>query len=123
MLFFLIPIIIVLTCVFLVRIFLLVVTIEGSSMSPLLEDGDRVLVLRYFPIRVLRRSEILVLDLSKAASIPAPKPTAVIKRLAGLPGNIVRLPASEVEQDVLYATMSILSEDGFYEMQVPANHI
>lgn len=102
--------------------FLYVVTIEGSSMNPTLKEGDRVLVLRRPPIRFLRKSQIVVLDLSKAAFLPAPKPKVVIKRLVGLPGDTVLLPISQVDQSVVFADIAILRDDGHYEFQVPPAH-
>jgi signal peptidase I len=106
----------------LVRIFLCIVTVEGASMSATLEPDDLVLILKHFPISFLKKEQIAVLDLSQADSIPAPKPTVVIKRLIGLPGDIVRIHNLQVEEGVPFIDMSILSEDGYYEMQIPPGH-
>lgn len=91
-------------------------------MSPTLRADDRVLVLRHLPIGFLRKSQIVVLDLSKAASIPAPKPTVVIKRLTGLPGDIVWLPISQVDETVIFADIATLRDNEYYEFQVPPAH-
>lgn len=106
----------------LVRILLCVVTVEGASMSPTLDSDDQVLILKNFPISFLKKEQIAVLDLSQADSIPAPKPTVVIKRLIGLSGDVVRIHNSHVEEGVPFIDMAILNPDGYYEMEIPPGH-
>src|SRR6266571_228509 len=45
---------------FIVRTALVVVTVQYTSMSPTLEDGDRVLVWRYWPARWLRKGQVVI---------------------------------------------------------------
>ena len=106
----------------LIQMFLCVVVVEGTSMYPILVSEDRVLILQHLPTSFLKKEQIAVLDLSKANSIPDPKPGVVIKRLIGLPGDVVRIHTSQIEEGSLFIDMSIFSEDGYYEMQIPIGH-
>ncbi len=78
------------------RALFFLVHVDGRSMSPALEDGDRVLALRYWPARWLRRGQIVVWSLPPGP-LPVPGLRAdgqiFIKRIAGLPGDTVILPA------------------------------
>ena len=91
-------------------------------MSPALEDGQQVLVLRHVPIWFLRKNKFVVFDLSRAENIPHPKPTIVIKRLIGLPKDTVRIHASHVDQGMPIFDMAALGEDGYYEIRIPPDH-
>src|SRR5215207_5486678 len=104
-----------------IRKFLSIVTVDGVSMMPTLVSGDRVLILRHIPTSLLRREQIAVFDLSKADSIPSPKPTIVIKRLLSLPGDVVRIHQSHLGEGVPFIEMSVLRDDDYYEMEIPAN--
>jgi signal peptidase I len=69
------------------RRLLLVVTVEGLSMTPTLRHGDRVLVLRHWPRYWLRKGHIVLI---RGAQTPdAIAPLTCIKRLTGLPGDTV----------------------------------
>jgi signal peptidase I len=115
-------IVLLLSCLLLVRLFLVIITVDGTSMIPTFYPGDRVLIFRRFPVRLLRKEQIAILDLSKADLIPDPKPVIVIKRLIGLQGDIIRIHTSQVNQGVPFINMSILSDDGYYQMRVPPKH-
>ncbi len=77
------------------------VRVEGDSMTPTLEDGQSVLVVRpAFPWNRLRRGDVVVL------TPPAPTPglpadTWFIKRLAGMPNEEIVLDGSRVYADDL----------------------
>lgn len=123
MLFFLITdIILVLVIVLLIKIFLRVVNVEGASMSPTFEEGQQVLILLHIPTKLLRRDQFAVFNLSWAETIPDPKPSIIIKRIVGLPNNIVRIQGSQIEQWMPFKAISTRCDDGFYELQVPLGH-
>lgn len=105
-----------------IRMFLCIVTVEGFSMLPTLVPGDQVLILRRYPHWLLRMGQIVVSDLSKADSIPSPKPTIVIKRLVGVPGSIVKFHNSQVDPCTLFAGVATLDGEGYFKMQIPHQH-
>lgn len=65
---------------------LLVVTVEGTSMSPTYTPGDRLLV-RRIPFDAVRRGEVVVLN-PPGATVPG-DPEYWVKRAAALPGDPV----------------------------------
>jgi signal peptidase I len=65
---------------------LLLVTVEGRSMTPTYAPGDRLLV-RRIPFSALRRGEAVVLR-SPGAELPG-EPRYLVKRAAALPGDPV----------------------------------
>ena len=87
------------------------VRVEGDSMTPTLEDGQSVLVVRpVFPWNRLQRGDVVVL------TPPAPTPgltegTWFIKRLAGMPDEEIVLEGGRVyADDVLLAELSAGAE-------------
>mgnify|MGYP005852872509 CR=1 FL=1 len=93
------------------RAFLFLVQVEGWSMSPTYLPGDRLLALRYFPRRWLRRSRIVVWKMPSEllmSSMSDAMPTQLyVKRIVGLPGDeviapVVRLPeAGEAAEEMV----------------------
>lgn len=71
-LFFVIPasclVLILLTVGILIRHYLVVVTVESESMTPTLQPGDRVLVVRHWPTTMLRKEQIVLVWSSRTAS-------------------------------------------------------
>jgi signal peptidase I len=78
-----------LVIMFLMRSILLVVTVENRSMMPTLEAGDRVLMVRHWPTRWLRKGHIVLIN--PGYGMPArPKCFATpfyIKRIVALGGE------------------------------------
>jgi signal peptidase I len=80
--------------VLLARAFFFIVRVEGRSMSPTLVDDDRLLALRLWPARWLRRQQIVV------TRYPETRPPHLldtfteqkyIKRVTGLPGDTITI--------------------------------
>lgn len=80
---------------------LVVVTVESTSMSPALNDGDRVLVLKNWPAEKLRRGQIVVVwpwNFTPDRRIPFGVAEPFIKRIVGLPGDTIVTTISELAQ-------------------------
>ncbi len=86
-----------LAAILLIRRCMVVCTVENVSMSPTLEPGDRVLVVRDWPDRWLRRGNIVLVWLSHTPSdrltLAEIKPH--IKRAVGIGGDTFTLPLDE----------------------------
>ena len=67
----------------LLRTTLMVVRVEHDSMSPALRHGDRVLVWRHWPARLLHKDHIVLVQ----SQHPAIDRSLYIKRVVGLPGD------------------------------------
>src|SRR5687768_12808233 len=78
----------------LARAFLVVVTVTTTSMQPTLVEGDRVLVVRHWPRRWLRRGQIVIVRPGPASEMGTP----LIKRIAGLPGDSFVTYADQADQ-------------------------
>ena len=111
--------------VFLVRISLVVVTVESQSMSPTLEHGDRVLVWRYWPAKWLQKYYIVLVWPSEHRN--GPKPFGVIpfiKRVVGLPGDVITTHIDELnnlqKQKTLVQAMH--DDNGTRVWYVPKDH-
>lgn len=70
-------------------IFLLVATVDGVSMQPALNPGDKLLILRRWPVRWLRKGQIVVFTpcIGQAAKHNAKKGRKSVKRIIALPGD------------------------------------
>ena len=105
-----------------VRKFACLVDVRGTSMKPTLDEGDRILVVRHIPRMLIRKHHVAVFDLRRAGSLPDLKPTVVIKRIVGLPGDIVQFGSSEFDPTTPAAKLFSLSQDGLWEIEVPPEH-
>lgn len=79
--------------VVLTRAVFFVVDVQGQSMTPALTDGERVLVLRIWPARCLRRGQIAITTYTDTPWLQQ-HPNVVgaqkyIKRVTGLVGDVV----------------------------------
>ncbi len=65
----------------------LVVTVEGFSMAPYLMDGDRVLAVRYCPLKMIKRGTIVVFE--AWSELTHNDHSFLIKRVIGLPRDVL----------------------------------
>lgn len=89
---FICPLISILAFCLLTRILFFLVSVDGQSMCPALNDGDRVLAFRHWPARWLRKGQIVVLRFKPTQWYPvhhSDDTKLFIKRVVGLPGDIV----------------------------------
>lgn len=97
---------------FLLRHRCVLLDVSGSSMTPTYRDGDRLLALKV-PARLVRRGAVVAIRMRPAGgaagdvtegqdALPGgPLPTAVIKRVAALPGD--RTPGRPSSTDLVPA--------------------
>lgn len=93
------PLYFLLSCLFgvgllvvLARLLLFIVEVQGQSMTPTLLPGDRVLALRFWPGRRLRRGQIVVTHYLDTRPMRQPDDLSeqkYIKRVTGLPGDTI----------------------------------
>lgn len=93
-----------------VRFFLLVVTVRGQSMFPTLSPNDRLLVLRYWPNKWLRKNQLVVGDLRRVFNpdhksddisfLNLDQTDKFIKRVIGLPGDNVEIHISDIDKEI-----------------------
>jgi signal peptidase I len=82
----------VLFCFFLVTFVVQAFRVQGTSMLPLLEDGERIIVNKLvYRFRPIERSDVVVFWYPRDPSV------SFIKRVVGLPGDVV-----EIRQGRLY---------------------
>lgn len=125
-------------CTFvLIRFFLVVTTVQGESMSPTLLPNDRLLVLRHWPSTWLRKGQIVVGDLRRVLDIsdntdinftlsiseynrmPSEK---FVKRLVGLPGDVVSIHISELHEKLQVTLQSKSDANGVLVWHIPPGH-
>lgn len=74
----------------LARFALLIVRVDGTSMEPTYESGERVLAVRRWLSPGLRRDSVVVLRHPPHVPVAGPegtRPPLLVKRLVGLPGD------------------------------------
>jgi signal peptidase I len=104
-----------------IRATLLVIVVEGTSMSPTFEPGERVLALRYWPRRWLRRGQIAIVApfLNRPADF---EQDLYIKRIAGLPGDTLVTTLDELEEALRPAFAAFHDADGRRAWPIPPGH-
>jgi signal peptidase I len=79
--------------VLLLHYILLEVTVENRSMAPALEAGDRVLMIRHWPTRWLRKGQIVLIEPGRGVAAEATffAATLYIKRIVALGGETLTI--------------------------------
>lgn len=119
------------TGAFFIRQLLGIVNVSGSSMAPVLEDGDRLLVWRCSLMRRLPKNRIVVVDASKiptASSEDHPTPRQrfpkefFVKRVIGLPMEAVIIQPSMLNRQTPVHHSAVRDSKGNLIWHIPSNH-
>lgn len=111
------------------RRLLIVVTIFGQSLSPALQHGDRVLVIRGLASRKLRRGDVVLIHPRRGRSSGRPEAGAgpdgrsFVKRVAGLPGDTLRTRLDELEPQERARQLPFHDGEGRRTWHVPPGHV
>ncbi len=105
--------------------------IPSESMAPTLESGDRVIVnkLSYTIAGDVGRGDVVVFDNpERSASDPASVPELLIKRVVGLPGDVVSeregmLYVNDVPVDEAYLAAGTITNNLPESIVVPAGYV
>lgn len=113
--------------ILLARVFLFLVSVQGQSMYPALEHGDRVLTLHHWPVRWLRKGQIVVAEFGALQwhpdhHHPANKENRYIKRIVGLPGDTVVVHPSELAETLSSRQQSRYHEQGCRIWRIAPGH-
>lgn len=109
-----------------VRRGLLVVTVQQGSMFPALQNGDRVLVVRHWPRRWLRKGQIVIVWPSHVMSPYPGDPdsgTPFIKRVVGLSGDRIISSIEELHDLLRPIYMARYDSEGKRTWDIPLGHI
>lgn len=110
----------------LTRTLFFLVQVEGWSMYPTYNHGDRLLALRYWPRSWLRQSQIVVWKLSVTLPwVTDPKligPELYVKRIIGLPGDEVVAPIAKPRDPLSQTKIPIQETQELQKWYVPAGH-
>lgn len=109
------------------RFGLLVVTIEGQSMYPTLNSGERVLAMRRWPVRWLRKGQIVLVDPWRASNparrryFQTEKP--FIKRIAAVTGENIVTSITDLYDVLRPAQLPFHDEAGKRVWHIPPGSI
>jgi signal peptidase I len=131
---FLFTIIICTLCLFLYCILFLLhksmclVTVIGTSMTPLLTHGDRVLVFHWYPTRRLRNGQVVVLTMSrnKYYKRDSGRSTWYVKRIVAMGGETYTqetAPYPDAKFDELTRNKAQIDDAGRWHWHIPPGHV
>lgn len=106
---------------------LCIVRVEGPSMMPTLSSGDRLLVLRLWPARWLRKRQIIVtgfppFDAYHNRHAKSARGALFIKRIVGLPGDALITSLADLPDPLRPGAQVAHDERGQRTWHVPPNH-
>ncbi|KAA3647362.1 MAG: signal peptidase I [Chloroflexi bacterium] len=104
-----------------------IVVVNGVSMSPTLECGDRVLVFRYWPKKLVRPGQIVVvqrptyiLDANDTINL---QNTPIIKRVLGTAGDTITTYFYDLPFPERSNQIAAYDDEGKRVWKVPTGHI
>ena len=109
----------VLFCFFLITFVAQAFRVQGTSMEPLLEDGERIVVNKFvYRFRPIDRGDVVVFWYPRDPSV------SFIKRVVGLPGDTVeirsgRLLVNDVRVEEDYLKPAFRDNDSYSAVTVP----
>lgn len=114
------------------RASLIIVTVQGSSMLPVLKPGDRVLVWRHYLFRRLKAGQIVLIRRQQAPLVETMSENVYqdlsalppfIKRVVGLPGDKVVTRLSDLPEFEQRRQQDFFNERGERVWQIPDDHL
>jgi signal peptidase I len=114
------------------RTSLIIVTVQGSSMLPTLQPGDRVLVWRHYLFRWLKAGQIVLVRRQPAPFTEAMPENVYlnlsalppfIKRVVGLPGDKVVTYWSDLPEFEQRRQRDFFDDEGNREWCIPDDHL
>lgn len=110
--------------VILARTFFFLVDVQGKSMQPTLQHGDKMLALRFFPARWLRKEQIVVLRFraEEDLGIRSQYAQLYIKRLVGLPNETVSFPVYELPPHLQERKIEEQNSQAWRVWHIPPGH-
>jgi signal peptidase I len=117
--------VIALITVVLMRCFLIVVTVENMSMVPTLEAGDRVLMIRHWPTRWLRKGQIVLIAPGRGVGAEPRLLTATpyIKRIVALGGETFTISNTDIPVHNYSFNYKINHEQNQQVLHIPTGHL
>lgn len=111
----------------LLRALFFLVDVDGHSMVPALENGDRVLVLRLWRTGWLRKGQIVVTHYVATPWNPGQHPMAAqqdryIKRITGVAGETIVTQLSDLPEPLQESRRSQHDEEGRRVWQIPPGY-
>ncbi len=117
---------------------LTIVKVSGDSMAPTLCSNERVICMKPLKKSFLKRGQIVIL--SHLNVVPLKKyaylcnntiwqqemermSEVFIKRIIGLPFDIVRISLSEIPQYLLKSNVKVENSDGYAIWHIPNGHV
>lgn len=110
----------VLASIGLIHVAFVVVTVQGQSMLPTLDECDRVLVWRFWPARWLRRGQIVIIEHlgQRLEGYPS-----FIKRITGLPGDKIITSIYDLSDHVKPSQLAEYDSQGQRIWYIPPGHL
>lgn len=107
------------------RHYLAMVTVQGHSMAPVLEHGDRVIVLRAWPARWLRKRQIVLVWPTRASSQEPTlfRVTPYIKRIIAVSGETLVFAAESTMLMAHQCSTEALGQQEQQTWNIPQGHI
>lgn len=111
--------------VMLMHYILLVVRVENESMTPALKAGDRVLMLRYYSTRWLRKGQIVLIEprLGVATEPRLFTATPYIKRIVALGGETLTISPTDISMHSNLYSHKINHEQSQHVWHIPTEHL
>ena len=114
----------------LMRFIYVVVTVQGASMSPTLNDGDRILVLNWWPKWFLRKGQI-VLFRSWYGIPPSPSGQKIrsvsrqlhVKRNVALANETITTSFADIREEMRPRVAAYHDEQGKRTWRIPPRHL